>query len=148
MQLNDSRNVPASRDKVWAALNDPSRLKQCIPGCQKLEMTSPTDMTATVVIKVEPVKGDVRRQGHPERSRSSEWMPDHGRGLGRVAGFAKSGAAIRLEAAGENETILHYAVVSQIGDKPAQLGGRVIDSAARKLAGEFLTKFGAVVSAS
>ena len=111
-------------------------------------MTSPTDMTATVVIKVGPVKatfgGKVTLSDldPPNRYRIT------GEGSGGVAGFAKGGAAIRLEAVGENETILHYEVDSQIGGKLAQLGGRLIDSTAKKLAGEFFTKFGAVVSAS
>lgn len=55
MQMNDSQTIPASREKVWAALNDPAVLKLCIPGCQELDMTSPTEMTAKVVIKVGPV---------------------------------------------------------------------------------------------
>jgi carbon monoxide dehydrogenase subunit G len=56
MQMNDSQSVPASRQAVWAALNDPDILRQCIPGCQTLEMTSPTEMTAKVIIKIGPVK--------------------------------------------------------------------------------------------
>ena len=56
MQMNDSQRIPATKEKVWAALNDPAVLKQCIPGCQSLEMTSPTEMIATVVLKVGPVK--------------------------------------------------------------------------------------------
>jgi carbon monoxide dehydrogenase subunit G len=69
-----------------------------------------------------------------------------GEGSGGVAGFAKGGAVIRLEEVGEQETLLHYEVDSQIGGKLAQLGGRLIDSTAKKLAGEFFTKFSAVVS--
>src|SRR5258708_18286276 len=56
MQMNDSQRIPASREKVWAALNDPEVLKQCIPGCQSLEASGPNEMTATVVFKVGPVK--------------------------------------------------------------------------------------------
>jgi carbon monoxide dehydrogenase subunit G len=56
MQMNDSQLVPASREKVFAALNDPATLQKCIPGCQKLEVTAPNEMTATVVVKVGPVK--------------------------------------------------------------------------------------------
>ena len=56
MQMNDSQRIPAPKEKVWAALNDPEILKQCIPGCQSLDMSSPTEMTATVVFKVGPVK--------------------------------------------------------------------------------------------
>ena len=148
MQMNDSRSVPASRDKVWSALNDPNVLKQCIPGCQSLEMTSPTDMTATVVIKVGPVKATFGGKVTLSDLDPPNSYRITGEGSGGVAGFAKGGAAIRLEAVGENETVLHYEVDSQIGGKLAQLGGRLIDSTAKKLAGEFFTKFGAVVCAS
>ncbi|MGE9008644.1 CoxG family protein [Leptospira interrogans] len=146
--MNDNRSVPASRDKVWSALNDPNVLKQCIPGCQSLEMTSPTDMTATVVIKVGPVKATFGGKVTLSDLDPPNSYRITGEGSGGVAGFAKGGAAIRLEAVGDNETILHYEVDSQIGGKLAQLGGRLIDSTAKKLAGEFFTKFGAVVSAS
>lgn len=148
MQMNDSQRIPAPREKVWAALNDPEILKQCIPGCKSLDMTSPTEMTATVVIKVGPVKATFGG-----KVTLSDLDPPHGykitgEGSGGVAGFAKGGAAIRLEAVGENETILHYEVDSQIGGKLAQLGSRLIDSTAKKLAGEFFNKFGMVVSES
>jgi carbon monoxide dehydrogenase subunit G len=148
MQMKDSQTVPASRDKVWAALNDPAVLKQCIPGCQVLDMTSPTQMTATVVIKVGPVKATFGGKVTLSDLDPPNGYKITGEGSGGVAGFAKGGAAITLEAAGDNETILHYEVDSQIGGKLAQLGGRLIDSTAKKLAGEFFTKFGAVVSAS
>jgi len=148
MQMKDSQTVPASRDKVWVALNDPAVLKQCIPGCQVLDMTSPTEMTATVVIKVGPVKATFGGKVTLSDLDPPNGYRITGEGSGGVAGFAKGGAAIRLEAAGDNETILHYEVDSQIGGKLAQLGGRLIDSTAKKLAGEFFTKFGAVVSAS
>ena len=73
MQMNDSQRIPASKANVWAALNNPDILKQCIPGCRSLEMTSPTEMTATVVLKVGP-EGDVRRQGDLVRSRSAQLL--------------------------------------------------------------------------
>lgn len=146
MQMNDSQTIPASRETVWAALNDPAVLKQCIPGCQELEMTSPTEMTAKVVIKVGPVKASFGGKVTLSDLDPPNGYKITGEGSGGVAGFAKGGAAIQLEAVGETETILHYQVDSQIGGKLAQLGGRLIDATAKKLAGEFFTKFGAVVS--
>jgi carbon monoxide dehydrogenase subunit G len=148
MQMNDSQTIPASREKVWAALNDPEILKQCIPGCQELEMTSPTEMTAKVVIKVGPVKASFGGKVTLSDLDPPNGYKITGEGSGGVAGFAKGGAAIQLEAVSENETILHYQVDSQIGGKLAQLGGRLIDATAKKLAGEFFTKFGAVVSSA
>jgi carbon monoxide dehydrogenase subunit G len=146
MQMNDSQTIPASREKVWAALNDPVVLKQCIPGCQELDMTSPTEMTAKVVIKVGPVKASFGGKVTLSDLDPPQGYKITGEGSGGVAGFAKGGAAIQLEAVGDDETILHYQVDSQIGGKLAQLGGRLIDATAKKLAGEFFTKFAAVVS--
>lgn len=146
MQMNDGQTIPASREAVWAALNNPDVLKQCIPGCQELEMTSPTEMTAKVVIKVGPVKASFGGKVTLSDLDPPNGYKIIGEGSGGVAGFAKGGAAIQLEAVGENETILHYQVDSQIGGKLAQLGGRLIDATAKKLAVEFFIKFGAVVS--
>lgn len=146
MQMNDSQSIPASREAVWAALNNPDVLKQCIPGCQELEMTSPTEMTAKVVIKVGPVKAAFGGKVTLSDIDPPNGYRITGEGSGGVAGFAKGGAAITLEAASANETILHYQVESQIGGKLAQLGSRLIDSTAKKLAGEFFTKFGVIVS--
>ena len=146
MQMNDSQTSPASREAVWAALNNPEVLKQCIPGCQELDMTSPTEMAAKVVIKVGPVKASFGGKVTLSDLDPPNGYKITGEGSGGVAGFAKGGAAIQLEAVGENETILHYQVDSQIGGKLAQLGGRLIDATAKKLAGEFFTKFGSVVS--
>ena len=111
-------------------------------------MTSPTEMTAKVVIKVGPVKASFGGKVTLSDLDPPNGYKITGEGSGGVAGFAKGGAAIQLEAAGDNETILHYQVDSQIGGKLAQLGGRLIDATAKKLAGEFFTKFGAVVSRS
>jgi uncharacterized protein len=145
VQMNDSQRIPAAKEKVWAALNDPETLKQCIPGCQNLEMSSPTEMTATVVFKVGPVKATFGG-----RVTLSDLDPPNsyrisGEGSGGVAGFAKGGASVRLESESVDVTILHYEVDAQVGGKLAQLGGRLIDSTAKKLAGEFFTSFAAVV---
>jgi len=145
MQMNDSQRILAPKQKVWAALNDPLVLKQCIPGCQNLEMSSPTEMTATVVFRVGPVKATFGG-----KVTLSEFDPPNsyrisGEGSGGVAGFAKGGASVRLESETPDITILHYEVDAQIGGKLAQLGGRLIDSAAKKLAGEFFSAFGAAV---
>jgi uncharacterized protein len=145
MQMNDAQRIPASKDKVWAALNDPQVLKQCIPGCQTLEMSSPTEMTATVVFKVGPVKATFSGKVTLSDLDPPNSYRISGEGSGGVAGFAKGGAAVRLESENTDVTILHYDVDAQIGGKLAQLGQRLIDSTARKLAGEFFAAFGAVV---
>jgi len=146
MQMNDSQRIPASRDKVWAALNDPAVLKQCIPGCQSLEMTSPTEMTATVVLKVGPVKATFGGKVTLSDLDPPNSYRITGEGAGGVAGFAKGGATVTLASEGSDVTVLHYEVDAQIGGKLAQLGGRLIDSTARKLAGEFFAAFANVVA--
>ena len=145
MQMNDSQRIPASRDKVWAALNDPEVLKQCIPGCQSLDMSSPTEMTATVVFRVGPVKATFGGKVTLSDLDPPNSYRISGEGSGGVAGFAKGGATVRLESESPDVTILHYDVDAQIGGKLAQLGGRLIDSTAKKLAGEFFASFGEVV---
>ena len=145
MQMNDSQRIPASREQVWAALNDPAVLKQCIPGCQSLEVTAPNEMTATVVFKVGPVKATFGGKVTLSDLDPPNSYRISGEGSGGVAGFAKGGAAVRLESDGPDMTVLHYDVDAQIGGKLAQLGARLIDSTARKLAGEFFASFGEVV---
>jgi uncharacterized protein len=145
MQMNDSQRILAPKEKVWAALNDPEVLKQCIPGCQNLEMSSPTEMTATVVFKVGPVKATFGGKVTLSDLDPPNSYRISGEGSGGVAGFAKGGASVRLESETPDITILHYEVDAQIGGKLAQLGGRLIDSTSKKLAGEFFTAFGAAV---
>ncbi len=114
---------------------------------QSLEMSSPTDMTATVVIKVGPVKATFGGKVtsaiwiHPTDTGSAGKDQAVSRALPRAVR-----SLVGLEQVGERETVLHYEVNSQIGGKLAQLGARLIDSTAKKLAGEFFTRFGAVIS--
>jgi carbon monoxide dehydrogenase subunit G len=144
MQMNDSQRIAASRDKVWAALNDPEVLKKCIPGCQSLEMTAPNEMTATVVFRVGPVKATFGGKVTLSDLDPPNSYRISGEGSGGVAGFANGGAAVKLESESPDVTVLHYDVDAQIGGKLAQLGGRLIDSTAKKLAGEFFVTFAAV----
>jgi carbon monoxide dehydrogenase subunit G len=141
MQMNEVQRVPAPQDKVWAALNDPLILKSCIPGCQSLEMTSPTEMTAVVVIKVGPVKANFTGKVTLSDLDPPNGYRISGEGSGGVAGFAKGGATVTLQADGADATNLQYVVDAQIGGKLAQLGARLIDSTAKKLAGEFFQNF-------
>ena len=142
MDMTGSQRIEATREQVWHGLNDPEVLKASIPGCDALEKLSETEMTANVTLKVGPVKASFK--GHVTLS---EMDPPNsykisGEGTGGLAGFAKGGATVRLEADGD-ATILHYDVQAQVGGKLAQLGGRLIDATAKKLAGEFFNNFGA-----
>jgi carbon monoxide dehydrogenase subunit G len=146
MQMNESQLVPAPQDKVWAGLNDPATLAKCIPGCQKLEVTAPNEMTATVVVKIGPVKASFSGKVTLSDIDAPNGYRISGEGSGGVAGFAKGGATVKLTADGPDSTELHYTVDAHIGGKLAQLGSRLIDSTAKKLAGEFFEKFAAEVA--
>jgi len=145
MKMSGTERIAAPKDAVWKALNDPSVLQQCIPGCDKLEKTSDNEMTATVTLKVGPVKASFNGKVILSEIDAPNGYRISGEGAGGVAGFAKGGAQVRLEEEAQDITILHYEVDAQVGGKIAQLGGRLIDSTAKKLAGEFFTKFGSVV---
>ena len=144
MQMNDSQRIPAPKEKVWAALNDPEILKQCIPGCQSLEMSSPTEMTATVVLKVGPVKATFGGKVTLSDLDPPNSYRISGEGSGGVAGFAKGGATVAL-AEKDGGTLLSYNVEAQIGGKLAQLGQRLINGTAKKLADEFFANFAKAV---
>jgi len=141
MDMTGERRIPAPRDRVWQALNDPLVLKAAIPGCESLEKLSDAEMTATVSVKIGPIAA--RFTG---RVNLSDIDPPNGyriagEGSGGVAGFAKGGATVALSPDGADATLLHYVVDAQIGGKLAQLGGRLIDATAKKLAGDFFQAF-------
>jgi carbon monoxide dehydrogenase subunit G len=146
MQMTDSQRIAAPREQVWTALNDPEVLKRCIPGCESLEMTSPNEMTASVVLKVGPVKAKFAGKVTLSDLDPPNGYRITGEGSGGVAGFAKGGATVRLEEDGPAATILHYEVDAQIGGKLAQLGGRLIDSTAKKLAAEFFDNLAGILA--
>ena len=148
MQMSDSQRIPASKQKVWAALNNPDILKQCIPGCQSLEITAPNEMTATVVLKVGPVKATFGGKVTLSDLDPPNSYRISGEGSGGIAGFAKGGATVKLSSESPDVTVLTYEVDAQIGGKLAQLGGRLIDSTAKKLANEFFASFGEVVGSA
>jgi hypothetical protein len=146
MKIDDTQRAPAPQAKVWAALNDPDVLRKCIPGCERLDMTSPTEMLGAVAIKVGPVKAQFTGKVTLSDLDPPNGYRISGEGSGGVAGFVKGGATVTLTPDGPDATLLHYAVDAQIGGKLAQLGGRLIDSTAKKLAGEFFRAFSEAVA--
>jgi len=140
MEMNGTHIIPASREKVWAALNDADVLRACIPGCKELEKKSDTELTATVVAKVGPVKATFKGEVKLKDLNPPQSYKIVGEGKGGIAGFAKGGADVTLTDA-EGGTQLDYNVDAKVGGKLAALGSRLIDSTAKKLAGEFFTNF-------
>jgi hypothetical protein len=145
MEMNGERRIPAPRPEVWQRLNDLDTLKECIPGCQSIEKLSDTEFTAKVRAKVGPVSANFAGKVTLGDLDPPAGYTITGEGTGGVAGFAKGGAKVTLEEDGA-ETILRYAVQAQVGGKLAQIGSRLIDASARKLADQFFTKFAAEVS--
>jgi carbon monoxide dehydrogenase subunit G len=147
MDMTGEYRIPAPRETVWKALNDPDVLKQCIPGCETLDKKSDTEFAATVTAKVGPVKakfgGNVKMSdlGPPNGYTIS------GEGSGGAAGFAKGGAKVKLAEDG-GATVLSYTVNATVGGKLAQIGSRLIDSTAKKMANDFFSKFAEVVGGS
>ena len=132
--------IAAAPDKVWDALNNPAVLKSCIPGCEQLDKTSPTDFVATAKLKIGPLsatfKGKVTLSDlePPTRCRLA------GEGQGGVAGFAKGAAEVVLTPEGDG-TVLTYTAKASVGGKLALIGQRLIDGAAKQIADDFFKRF-------
>ncbi len=148
MELTGEYRIPAPRDAVWRALNDPEVLRQAIPGCEEIQKLSDTEMTAKVTARVGPVKASFTG-----RVTLSDLDPPNGykitgEGQGGVAGFARGSADIRLKPDETGTgTILAYKVGAAVGGKLAQIGSRLIEGTARKMADEFFAKFAELVTA-
>ena len=140
MERKGSHVIPASQQAVWEALNDAEVLKACIPGCKELEKKSDTEFSATVVAKVGPVKATFKGEVTLKNLNPPNSYSIVGEGKGGIAGFAKGGADVSLSEA-DGGTQLDYEVDAKVGGKLAALGSRLIDSTAKKLAGEFFDNF-------
>ena len=140
MKLSDQKTINADRDTVFAALLDPEVLKACVPGCQEMTGSPEEGFEATVVQKVGPVKATFKGAVQLSDMIAPESLTIEGEGKGGAAGFAKGGAKVTLETQGE-QTILHYEVEAKVGGKLAQLGSRIIDGFAKKMADQFFSNF-------
>ncbi|GAB2175216.1 SRPBCC family protein [Dongia sp. agr-C8] len=147
MDMTGEHWINAPRQAVWAALNDPEVLKQSIAGCEELNKTSDTEFQAQVTAKVGPVKAKFGGKVTLSELDPPNGYTITGEGSGGAAGFAKGGAKVRLEDAEKGGTLLKYEVRAQIGGKLAQIGSRLVDGAARKMADEFFATFAATVEA-
>lgn len=145
MDMEGSQQLAADRDKVWQALNDLGVLKECIPGCESIEQLAENQHHLAIAAAIGPVKArfkgklDVTDIQPPDSYRLRFDVQ------GGAAGFAKGEASVSLTPAGA-QTLMQYKVHAQIGGKVAQIGSRLVDAAARKVAGEFFDAFNAHVA--
>jgi hypothetical protein len=145
MEMTGEFRIPAPRQRVWEGLNDPEILKSSIPGCQTIEKLSDTEFTAKVLAQVGPVKANFAGKVTLSDLQPPQSYTIAGEGTGGVAGFAKGSAKVDLDEDG-GATVLHYAVQAHVGGKLAQIGSRLIDSVARRMAENFFTRFVAAVA--
>ena len=148
MKMSGSQVIDAPREAVWKGLNDPKVLQQCIPGCESIVASSPTQMSAKVVLKIGPVKASFKGSVTLSDIKAPESYRISGKGEGGLAGFASGGATVKLTANSPSETLMEYDVDAQVGGKIAMLGSRLVDSTAQSLANQFFDKFAAVVKQS
>ena len=147
MELQGERTIPAPRERTWTALNDPQILKACITGCESLEREGENGLLALVAVRVGPVSA--RFKG---KLQLSDLVPPvsytiHFDGQGGVAGFGKGSADVKLSDAGPGRTTLAYVARAQVGGKLAQIGSRLVDAAAAKIAEDFFKAFEAQLRA-
>jgi len=145
MKMSGEVTLPADRQRVWESLNDPGILKACIPGCQSLERTDNEGFAATAKIKIGPVSATFKGTVTLSDLDPPNGYKISGQGEGGVAGFAKGGAVVKLTDA-PNGTMLAYEVEANVGGKLAQLGARLLDGVAKKMADQFFSNFAEIVS--
>jgi carbon monoxide dehydrogenase subunit G len=147
MTMNGEYELSAPLETVWEKLNDAETLKACIPGCESLDKLSDTEFQAVAVTKIGPVKAKFKGKVTLSDLDPPNGYRINGQGDGGVAGFATGGATVKLEPK-DGGTLLTYTVEAQIGGKLAQLGQRLVNSAAKKVADDFFQNFAAAVSAA
>ena len=146
MKLEGQHTISVPRDAVYAALNDPDVLEQCIPGCKELARHSDTEFEAVVGLKIGPVKATFNSTVTLTDLDPPKSYTLTGKGKGGAAGFADGSANVRLVEDGD-ATVLEYAFEANVGGKLAQIGSRLVESTMRKLAANFFEKFIEIVEA-
>ena len=140
MKMNGEQLIDAPRQVVWDSLNDPEILRQSITGCKEINKVSDTEFDAKVTMKIGPVKANFTGAVKLSRLDPPNSYVISGQGKGGAAGFAKGGAEVALSDE-DGKTLLTYTVDAQVGGKLAQIGSRLVSSAARKMADDFFKKF-------
>ena len=145
--MSGEQLIAASQQDTWTALNDPEVLKACVPGCESITLVNPNEYQVLMTARVGPVSAKFRG-----RLSLSDIKPPHSyalafEGQGGAAGFAKGGAQVKLFPE-NSQTKLVYDVKANVGGKLAQIGSRLVDAAAKKVADEFFNNFNKRVSAA
>ena len=146
MEMTGEQFIPQSQEITWKALNDTAVLKDCIPGCESIEQTGADEYQLVMTARVGPVSAKFKGRMTLSDIVAPQSYKLVFEGQGGVAGFAKGEASVKLSPQ-EGGTKLAYAVNAMIGGKLAQIGSRLVDGVAKKIAGEFFTAFNARVSA-
>ena len=140
MEITGTQTIPAPRDVVWAALNNPEVLKKCLPGCESVEATAPEEFKVVVVTAIGPLRARFNGVLRMSEINAPESCVMVFEGQGGAVGFAKGSATVTLKTVAEG-TELNYAAKAQIGGKLAQVGSRLIDSVAKKMSDDFFKAF-------
>ena len=140
MDIAGEYRIPAARERVWAALNDPEVLRACIPGCRSLEKVSDTEFASTVAAKVGPVSATFRGNVVLSELDPPRGYTISGQGQGGAAGFARMSAKVTLDE-DNGETLLRYEARADVGGKLASVGSRLVQGVARKNADDFFSAF-------
>lgn len=148
LEMSGEEIIQADKQTVWEALNDPEILKECIPGCEELEKEDDTHLRAVVALKIGPVKARFKGAVELQNLNPPNSYTISGSGEGGIAGFAKGGADVQLEETEPGVTKLTYNAKADVGGKIAQLGSRLIQSTANKLAGKFFSNLNEKISSS
>ena len=140
MEITGTQTIPAPRDVVWAALNNPEVLKKCLPGCESVEATTPEEFKVVVITAIGPLRARFNGVLRMSEINAPESCVMVFEGQGGAVGFAKGSSTVTLKEVAEG-TELNYAAKAQIGGKLAQVGSRLIDSVAKKMSDDFFKAF-------
>ena len=141
MELASQQTLPVSQADAWAALNDIALLQSCIPGCESITPTGDNQYEVLVTAAVGPVKAKFKGKLRLDNLQPPQSYTLQFEGQGGAAGHAKGSAEVTLSAASTQETLLSYTAKAQVGGRIAQIGSRLVDMAAQKMAGDFFTAF-------
>ena len=146
MQLSNQQSLAVSQAQAWEALNDIALLQQAIPGCESISPLGENQYEVQILAAIGPVRAKFKGKLALENIQAPNSYSLRFEGQGGAAGHGKGQADIRLEGAGPNQTILHYTAQASVGGKIAQIGSRLVDMAAQKMATDFFAKFSTVLA--